>query len=340
MLENVWDISKPGNLIWDGPTHFFPTTLCGVLVFDSVSRASSSSSARLLRSHFVTHHLWHNFVQHHLCHTPTFTPNFVTHQLSNTTLSHTIFDTQLWPVTHQLSHPTLSHTNFQHNFVTHHLWHTTFTCHTPTFTPNFVTHQLSTQLCHTLSLTHNFDQHHLWHTTLSHTIFPTQLCHTHQLSHTTLSHTIKSHMAQCHIHLRFTWQAWRNVTSTFVLRGRRGAYGTGWRAWAGLVARDAAALCVAGVAQCHIHLRFTWQAWRNVISTFVLRGTRGTYDTGWRAWAGFSRLWRRGTLRGRRGTMSYPPSCHVACVAHCHIHLCFAWHAWHLWHWVARLGWF
>ena len=57
-----------------------------------------------------------------------------------------------------------------------------------------------------------------------------------------------------------------------------------------LVARDAAALCVAGVAQCHIHLRFMWQAWRNVTSTFVLRGRRGAYGTGWHAWAGFSRL--------------------------------------------------
>ena len=128
MLENVWDISRPGNLIWDGPTHFFPTTLCGVLVFDSVSRASSSSSARLLRSHFVTHHLWHNFVQHHLCHTPTFTPNFVTHQLS-TQLCHT---------------PSLTH-----NFDQHHLWHTTLS---HTIFPTQLCHtNFHTQLCHTLS---------------------------------------------------------------------------------------------------------------------------------------------------------------------------------------------
>ena len=56
-----------------------------------------------------------------------------------------------------------------------------------------------------------------------------------------------------------------------------------------LVARDAAALCVAGVSLGDIYVRFTWQAWRNVTSTFVLRGRRGTYGTGWRAWAGFSR---------------------------------------------------
>ena len=31
------------------------------------------------------------------------------------------------------------------------------------------------------------------------------------------------------IHLRFTWQAWHKLTSTVVLRGRRGTHGTGWR---------------------------------------------------------------------------------------------------------------
>ena len=151
----------------------------------------------------------------------------------------------------------------------------------------------------------------------------------------------------------FAWQAWRLVTSTFVSRGRRGTMshppsfcvaGVALMALGGalglvLVARDAAALCVAGVALGHIYVRFTWQAWHNVTSTFVLRGRRGTYGTGWRAWAGFGRPWRRGTLRSRRGTWWHLRSFHVAGVAQCHI-LRFAWQAWHLWHWVARLGWF
>ena len=87
----------------------------------------------------------------------------------------------------------------------------------------------------------------------------------------------------------FAWQAWHKLTSTIVFRGRRGTNlhlpsftynfvtrhlshitstgtvvlcnrrgtdGTGWRAWSDLVARDAAALCVAGVAQTHIYSRF------------------------------------------------------------------------------------
>ena len=44
----------------------------------------------------------------------------------------------------------------------------------------------------------------------------------------------------------------------------------------GLVARDAAALCVAGAAQTDIYRRFAWQAWHKLTSTIVLRGRRGT----------------------------------------------------------------
>ena len=40
----------------------------------------------------------------------------------------------------------------------------------------------------------------------------------------------------------------------------------------GLVARDAAALCVAGAAQTHIYRRFAWQAWHKLTCTIVLRG--------------------------------------------------------------------
>ena len=53
-----------------------------------------------------------------------------------------------------------------------------------------------------------------------------------------------------------------------------------WRAWTGLVAGDAAALCVAGAALGDIRLRFTWQAWHLVTSALVLRGRRGAWGTG------------------------------------------------------------
>ena len=162
----------------------------------------------------------------------------------------------------------------------------------------------------------------------------------------------------------FAWQAWHNLTSTFVLRGRRGRnshlpsfsvagvalMALGGALGCGLGARDATAFCVAGVAQPHIHLRFTWQAWHKLASTLVSRGRRGTHGIGWRAWVcfgrgmgwgawvWFGRAWRRAILRGRRGTTLHPPSFHVAGVAQTRIHLGFTWQARHSWHWVARLG--
>ena len=67
-------------------------------------------------------------------------------------------------------------------------------------------------------------------------------------------------VAQSYIHGRFAWQAWHKLTSTVVLRGRRGTYGTGWRftwqAWHKLTSTVR-----AGVAQTHIYRRFAWQAW-------------------------------------------------------------------------------
>ena len=71
----------------------------------------------------------------------------------------------------------------------------------------------------------------------------------------------------------FAWQAWRKLTSTVVLRGRRGTH------------------CVAGVALMALGgalglawspvtpgtpRHFAWQAWHKLTSTVVLRGRRGT----------------------------------------------------------------
>ena len=53
--------------------------------------------------------------------------------------------------------------------------------------------------------------------------------------------------------------------------------GHSWRWVARLGPLGRAALCVAGVALGDIHLGFTWQAWRNLTSTVVLRGRRGIH---------------------------------------------------------------
>jgi len=107
------------------------------------------------------------------------------------------------------------------------------------------------------------------------------------------------------IHLGFASQVWHLVTSAFVLRGRRGACGTGLALVARLGAlgrRGAAPLSVAGVALGDICLRFAWQAWH-------LRHWAGSGGALGRALGGRP---GRATLRGRHGT---PPWFRVAGVA-------------------------
>ena len=103
-----------------------------------------------------------------------------------------------------LSHATLSHTH-THNFATH----------------NYFTHNSfrRNSFTHDTTLSHR-------HTTLSHTqLFHTQLCHTHTHTHRhTHTHTTLSHT---HTHIRTTLSHTGMVTSTFLLSGRRGAYGAG-----------------------------------------------------------------------------------------------------------------
>ena len=124
------------------------------------------------------------------------------------------------------------------------------------------------------------------------------------------------------IHLDITWQAWHKLTSTVVLRGRRGTYGTGWRPWAGI---------------CRLwrpgrRATSAWQAWHLVTSTLISRGRRGTNShlpsfcvagvalmvLGGALGLEFVACDARGAaplLRGRRGTNSHLPSFCVAGVA-------------------------
>ena len=106
------------------------------------------------------------------------------------------------------------------------------------------------------------------------------------------------------------------------------------------VVAAAAAFCVAGVALGDTHLRFTWQAWHLVTSTFVSCGRPGTRLThfAWQPW----HVWhwasgrqlsvptcpsgRHGFLHGRRGTWRHSSSFHVAGVVLGDIHLRFTWH--------------
>ena len=140
----------------------------------------------------------------------------------------------------------------------------------------------------------------------------------------------------------FAWQAWHNLTSTFVSRGRRGTIS------------HLPSFCVAGVALMVLGgalgpgfgagapRHFAWQAWHNLTATFVSRGRRGTnsplpsfcvagvplmvlggalgpgFGAGaprhfaWQAWHNLTSTF---VSRGRRGTISHLPSFCVAGVA-------------------------
>ena len=250
-------------------SHTFDTQLCHTPSFTY----NNFTHTQLCHTSSVTNHVAHTIFHTQLCHTPS-THNFVTHHF----------------VTHQISHTTLSHTNFQHNFVTHHfvthqLSHTTLS-HT----------NIHTQLCHTPSF--NTTLSHTRRGTISHPPsfcmagvalmalggalgpawsrvtprhFAWQACPwgTSTLVSRGRRGAISHPRLFCVAGVALMalggalGPAWSRVTPwhfAVVLRGRRGTHGTGWRAWARLVARDAAALCVAGVA---LDLGFTWQAWHS-----------------------------------------------------------------------------
>ena len=218
---------------------FFPTSLCGALVFDSVSVPPPSRHLRRLRPLFVTHHLS--------------THNFVTHSLSHATLSHPIFP-----------HTTLSHTIFQ-----------TQLCHTPSFTHNFVTPHLSTHNFVTHHLSHTTLSHTIFHTQRHQPSFclagvelmalgwlwwrawsplvarrAAALCAAGVALGDIYRDFCVAGVALGDIHLRFAWQAWH-------------LYGTGLA----LVAR---------LVPFFLAWHLAWQAWHLATPTVFLRGRRGT----------------------------------------------------------------
>ena len=150
---------------------------------------------------------------------------------------------------------------------------------------------------------------------------------------------------------RLAWQAWRLATSTFVLRGRRGA---GWHP---------PSLCVAGVALGDIDRHFMWQgshlshtqlvhtqrvltqlAHTQLVHTQLvhtqlvhtqLAHTQRVLTQLVHTQLVHTQLVHCTTCcRGRRGTWRHLSSLCVAGVALGAIHLRFAWQAWHLRHWA------
>ena len=84
---------------------FFPTSLCGVLVFDSASRPPPSASRRLLASSRLTHLLTHilhtyNLLTHNLLTHNLLTHNLFTHNLSTHNLSTVSHGNVAWQARH------------------------------------------------------------------------------------------------------------------------------------------------------------------------------------------------------------------------------------------------
>ena len=299
-----------------------------------ITQLAHTLNSHNLSSHNLLTHSTHTTCHHTTCsHTTqhsTYSHTTCLHtqltQLVITQLAHTQLNT---PLTHtQLAHTQLnSHNLSSHNLLTHNSTCSHITCHHTTARRGARWHNL---------LTHNSTHHLLTHNLL-----------THNSTHTTCHHTSCHHVA--------------GVALTAL-------GGLWWRTEFSAHAVGAAALCVAGVALGDIHLRFTWQAWHLITSTFVSRGRRGTYGTGRALVAHQGPSWRRGrrgSLRGRHGTWWHPPctwshphSFHVAGVALAalgglwwrtgvpadavdaaalcmagmalgDIHLHFAWQAWH-----------
>ena len=240
----------------------------------------------VLPPHSLTLTLTHTHSLTHT-HTHSLSPTH-SHSLSHTHTPSSLTHTHSLSLTHTHSH-TQTHTHSLSLTLTHSLTHSLPHSLTPSLPhsltpspphpltpspPHSLTHSLTLSLAH--SLTH------------SQSLTPPRLLRGRRGTMCTAKGSDVRPGVPRVPHLSFC-VAWHKLTSTVVLRGRRDTDGAGWRAWTGLGARDAASLCVAGVPQPDIHLRFTWQAWHKFTSTAVLRGRRGTHDTGWRAWTGFGR---------------------------------------------------
>ena len=210
MMAVYLQIELDSKIFWNrqisSNIRFFPTSLCGVLVFGcalppAFRRPAPALPPANLLTHTTCPHTTcpHTTYSHTTCpHTHLLTHNLPTHNLL--TLTHNLPTHNL--LTHNLSTQSLSTHNLStHNFLTHNFLTHNFLTH------NLLTHNLfspptysHTQLVHT-KLVHT----QLVHTTYSHTTCPhtNLLTHT-QLAHTQLAHTQLTHPQLVHAQLTHT----------------------------------------------------------------------------------------------------------------------------------------
>ena len=275
----------------------------------------------LLTHNLLTHNLLpHNMLTHNLS-----THNLLTHtQLAYTQHIHThnlhthtqLADTQLTYTQLVHTHTTYSHTTCPHTTCSHTTcshttcshttcFHTTCshtTCPRTTCSHTTCSH---TQLAHTQHIhTHNLHTHTTcWHTTYLHTtcphthnIFTHNLSTHHLLTHNLLTHNIftNAHNLSTHNPRPHTQLAHTHKSLTHSMLTRNVPTHTQTHTHTQL-----------GYIQSHL----VWQAWHLVTSTLRLRGRHGTYGTGLALVTRLvraGRRWRRGLLRGMRGTWRHP----------------------------------
>ena len=310
----------------------------------------------------------HTTFHHTTCHHTTCSHTTYSHTpcphatCSHTTCHHTTCHHTTCPHTTD-SHTTCPHTTCSHTTCPHTTYpHTQLTPTQPVTTQLPHTQLVHTQLTpvqlFTTQLFTNLSTHNL----LTHNLSPHNLSTQTTCSHTTYSHTTCPQLVRTCSHTTyFGWQAWhlrhwagsgaalgsqltpwaprlfawQVATSTFTLRGSRGAWrhrlplcvaGVAftalgwlwWRAWVQVDAVGAAPLCVAGVALGDTDRHFAWQAWhlRHWAGSGCALGSQLTPWAprlfAWQAW--HLATWTV-TLRASRGAWQHRPSLCVAGVA-------------------------
>ena len=274
---------------------YFPTSLCGVLVFGCALPPGPASPPPQLAHTTCSHILCHHTTCHHTtCQHTTCSPhNLFTH--THTTCSHTH---TTCTHTHNLhTHTTCHHTTCSHTQLAH--THTTYS-HTHKLLPhnlsphNLSPHNLSTHNLLTTQLVHTHTHNLFTHTQLAHThttcthtqLVTTQLAHTHTTcthTHNLLTHTQIAHHTTCtHTQLVTTQLTHTQLVTTPIITlcgiYRAGLAPVARLGWVWCRGRRRCLLCRPG-------RRCTWRHRRAFcvagMALIVLGWLR------WRAWVGF-----------------------------------------------------
>ena len=328
------------------PGIFFPTSLCGVLVFGCAlppgpapapaRRPPPPPHRQLVTTELVTTQLVHTqlIYSHTTCVHTTCVHTTCPH--THTQLAHTCSHTTCSP--HNLStHNFSPHNLSTHNFTTHNLTTHNLTTHN-LLTHNLTTHNLLTELvttqlvhtqlahttCHHTTYSHTTCPHLLTHTTCSplftHNLFThTQLVSTQLAPPTTCPQTTCSQTTSPHTTCPYTTWPW-----TCILRGRL----ANWHLWHWAGSGGA----LGSQLTPWTPQLFSWQAWHLATWTCILRGRRGTYGTGLALVAHLVPSWLRGrcgSSHGKRGTWRHGRAFCVAGVALGDMDVHSAWQAWH-----------